>query len=77
MKIKVFAPPFLDGTSIDEHGWLELAEGGTLKDVYKLLRVPLALRPLLLCSVNYQKPSRNMRLKADDVVSIYFPLAGG
>lgn len=77
MKIKVYVPPFLPSDDIDQNGWLEVAEGTTLKDLYKVLKVPLALRPLLFCSVNYAKPVKSRPLQAGDVVSIYFPLAGG
>lgn len=77
LKIKVYAPPFLHGDDIDENGWLEVTEGTTLKDLYKVLKVPVILRPVIICSVNYAKPEKNQLLKAGDIVSIYYPVAGG
>ena len=77
MKVKVYAPPFLNGDAIDEMGNLEVPTGATLRDVYKKLQVPLLLRPVLLCSVNYEKSRLDRVLQEGDVISFFFPITGG
>ncbi len=77
MKIRVYAPPFFDHSCIDGSGLMEIAAGSTLADVYKKLGVPLVLRPILFCSVNYEKARSDRKLEDGDIVSIYFPLTGG
>lgn len=77
MRIKIYVPAFINHEQIDRNGWLEVPEGSTLKDVYKQLKVPPALRPILLCSVNYEKARLNKELKEGDVVSVFFPISGG
>lgn len=77
MKVKIYAPAFLSFENIDCNGFMKLKEDSALSDVYKELKVPLALRPILLCSVNYSKAKLNTRLKDGDVISIFFPMTGG
>ncbi len=77
MKVKVYAPPFVNGDAIDEMGNLEVPEGATLRYVYKKLQVPLLLRPVLLCSVNYEKARMDRVLQEGDVISFFFPISGG
>lgn len=77
MKVKVYAPAFLNDDEIDEMGNLEVPAGATLQDVYKKLRVPLLLRPVLFCSVNYEKSRLDRRLQEGDVISFFFPMSGG
>lgn len=77
MKVKVYAPAFLKGENIDEMGFMEVLTGATLRDVYKKLQVPLLLRAVLICSVNYEKSRLDQRLEEGDVISFFFPLSGG
>ncbi|HOQ10466.1 MAG TPA: MoaD/ThiS family protein [Syntrophomonadaceae bacterium] len=77
MKVKVYALPFLNGDAIDEMGFMEVPEGATLRYVYKKLQVPLLLRPILLCSVNYEKARMDQVLQDGDVISFFFPISGG
>lgn len=77
MKIRVYAPPFLDHSCIDQNGMIEVDSGAALADVYKKLRVPLVLKPILFCSVNYEKARPDRKLAEGDTVSIYFPMTGG
>jgi len=77
MKVKVYAPAFLNGDEIDEMGNLDVPTGATLRDVYKKLQVPLLLRPVLICRVNYEKSRLDRKLQEGDVISFLFPISGG
>jgi molybdopterin converting factor small subunit len=77
MRVKVYPLPFLKDDALDEMGNLEIPDGATLRDVYKKLQVPLLLRPVLLCSVNYEKSSLDRVLQEGDVISFFFPITGG
>jgi len=77
MKITVYAPPFVSHDSLDEDGSMELEEGACLREVYRHLKVPPPLRPVLVCMVNYERVRRSTPLKDGDVVSFLTPLAGG
>lgn len=77
MQVKVYAPAFLDHKSIDSTGMMEIPPGSTLAEVYKKLKAPLIIWPVLLSSINYEKAALNRTLNDGDVVSIYFPLSGG
>lgn len=77
IRIKVYAPAFVDRTALDPLGYMELADGATLGHVYKKLRVPLLLRPVLYCTVNYDRVKMNTALKDGDTVSFLAPISGG
>ncbi len=77
MKIKVYAPPFFNLSAIDEDGFIEVEEGSTLNTLYKKLRIPLPIRPLIIGSVNYERVKLTYKLKDGDVVSILSMLSGG
>ena len=44
MKVKVYAPLFGDTSSLDDNGYLELQEGARLRDVYRILKIPMLVR---------------------------------
>jgi molybdopterin converting factor small subunit len=77
MKIKVYAPGFLDFNYIDENGYMELEDGSTINEVFKKLKVPFYMKKFLIFSVNYEKASLKTRLKEGDTVSFLTPLSGG
>jgi molybdopterin converting factor small subunit len=77
MLIKVYAPAFINRSALDENGFLYSEETLSLKQLYRLLKVPLLLRPILLCSVNYEQVPMNTPLKDGDVVSFITPISGG
>lgn len=77
MRIKIYAPAFLDHSRLDHQGCLEVEEGARLGKILDQLRVPLLLRPVLLCTVNYDRVKLSTRLKDGDVVSIIAPISGG
>ena len=63
IRVKVYAPGFVSHDSV-----------GTL---YKKLKLPIPLRLVIACSVNYGQAKRNTRLKDGDIVTFLFPTAGG
>jgi molybdopterin converting factor small subunit len=73
----VYAPPFASYEHVDPHGYLEIEDGATLKDLFRKLKMPFAFGAVLFCKVNYDKATLDMKLKDGDVVSFYSPLAGG
>ena len=54
-----------------------MEEGARLNDLYKVLKVPLILRPLLITSVNYDRRRPLTELSDGDEVSIFWPVSGG
>lgn len=77
IKVKVYAPAFSSFQHVDDDNFMELPAGATLKDVFRCLKIPLPLRPFLVCTVNYEKAGLNTPLDNGDVVSFFTPLAGG
>lgn len=77
MRVKVYAPAFLNHDCLDAQGYLEMAEGARLRHALDALRVPLVLRPVLLCTLNYERVKLSTHLKDGDVVSIIAPISGG
>ena len=56
---------------------LDLPPGARLVSVYRRLKIPLVVQPLVICLVNYQRVKLNTQLKDGDVISFMLPLAGG
>jgi molybdopterin converting factor small subunit len=77
LKVRITAPPFCDHSSIDNLGNIELAEGASLNDLYKKMKVAALLRPFLITSVNYEIARPSVTLSDGDDVSIFWPLSGG
>lgn len=77
MKVQVFPPPFANLRELDEDGMLNLKPGSNLFTVYRRLKIPLVLQPLVVCNVNYERVKMNTQLKDGDIVSFILPLAGG
>ncbi len=77
IKVKVYAPGFINHEPIDPNGYVELTDNDSLNSLYKKLRVPVIARPVLTSFVNYEPARLNTRLKDGDVVSLLFPVAGG
>jgi molybdopterin converting factor small subunit len=77
LKVKVYAPSFCDLSAVDEEGYMSLKEGSTVNALYKKLKVPLALRPFMICSVNYEPAEWTQKLKDGDTVSMLTPVSGG
>lgn len=77
MTVQVYPPPFANLNALDEDGMLILEPGARLSTVYRRLKIPLVLQPLVICHVNYQRVKLNTQLKDGDVISFILPLAGG
>ncbi len=77
LKVKVYAPGFINHDSIDPDGFVDLKEGASIGTLYQELKVPLPLRLILVCSVNYELGQLSTKLKDGDIVSILFPVSGG
>lgn len=77
MKVQVYPPPFANLTTLDEDSMMVLPPGTRLFTVYRRLKIPLVLQPLVICHVNYQRVKLNTQLKDGDVISFMLPLAGG
>jgi len=77
MKVQVYPPPFASLTALDEDGMMVLPPGARLSTIYRRLKIPLVLQPLVICHVNYQRVKLNTQLKDGDVISFMLPLAGG
>ncbi|MBI9107924.1 MAG: MoaD/ThiS family protein [Spirochaetales bacterium] len=77
MNVRITAPPFCDHSRVDDSGFIKLKDEAKLNSLYKLLKVPLPLRPLLITVVNYERARPGLLLKDGDEVSIFWPLSGG
>jgi molybdopterin converting factor small subunit len=77
IRVQVYPPPFASLTNLDEDGMMILPPGARLATVYRQLKIPLLLQPLVICQVNYQRVKLNTQLKDGDVISFMLPLAGG
>lgn len=77
MKVRVFAPSYCSFALVDDDNYMELKEGATLQEVLRNLKIPVHLRPITICMVNYQKVKKHTVLKEGDVISFLAPLVGG
>jgi molybdopterin converting factor small subunit len=77
MRVRVYAPAFIDHTAFDAGGFVELPQTASVGDLYRILKISLPLRLVLACSVNYEQAKTSTKLKDGDVVSFLFPISGG
>ncbi len=77
IKVKVYLPPYLDVSRLDESGYVELFEGARLRDLFKELRIPFPLGTVKLCRVNYEKARLASKLEDGDTVSFFSLISGG
>jgi molybdopterin converting factor small subunit len=77
VRIKVYLPPYLNHSRVDEHGYVEIEKGARLKDLFKLLKVPFPIGAVHLCRVNYDKADLRQQLQDGDIVSFYSLISGG
>lgn len=76
-KIKIYALPMCSFEHIDDDGYMIVEEGGTLRDVYKMIKLPMPLRYMGLCRVNYEKPKLSQVINDGDIISFLYPVSGG
>jgi len=77
IKVKVYLPPYLGRSRLDESGYVELFEGATLRDLFKDLSIPFPPGTVQLCRVNYEKARLKDKLKDGDTVSFFSLISGG
>jgi molybdopterin converting factor small subunit len=77
IKVRINAPPFCDHSLVDESGCINLESGAKLSSLYKIIKVPAALRLLMITSVNYERARPSRELIDGDEVSIFWPISGG
>ncbi|MGM0652400.1 MAG: MoaD/ThiS family protein [Bacillota bacterium] len=79
MRVRVYLPPFIksDDSKLDQDGYIELEEGTTMRELFKILKVPLPYGMVHLCRVNYEKASLSRELKDGDTVSFFAIISGG
>jgi len=63
VRIKVYLPPYLNHSRVDEHGYVEIEKG--------------ASGAVHLCRVNYDKADLRQQLQDGDIVSFYSLISGG
>lgn len=77
IKVKVYAPAFINHEPISADGTVTLADRATLNDLYSRLKIPITLRLVCFCSVNYEAARWNTKLEDGDTVTFLFPISGG
>ena len=77
IKVKVYAPGFINHDPLDENGFLDLREGASMHTLFQKLKVPVPLRVILAYSVNYEQAKLTTKLKDGDIVTFLFPFTGG
>lgn len=77
MKIRVYAPPLSRLDCLDEAGMAELPEGASLKDLLKLLGLPLPSGFARLCLVNRERAEPGKVLREGDSVAFFAIVGGG
>jgi molybdopterin converting factor small subunit len=77
MRIKIYAPAWIDHTRLDRDGTLQVEEGATLTKVCEILKIPRLLRLDIFCSVNYDQVKMDTLLKDGDIVTFIAPISGG
>jgi molybdopterin converting factor small subunit len=77
MRVRVYAPAFGDHGAVDEKGFMDLPEGAVLADVYRRLKINPLVRPIVLCTLNYEFARKGAKLKDGDVVSFLSIVSGG
>jgi molybdopterin converting factor small subunit len=77
IKVRVYAPGFINHDAIDQNGFVELDDGVTVKQLFRKMKVTPVARMFLTSFVNYEPVKMNMKLKDGDVVSLMFPISGG
>jgi len=77
MKVKVYIAPFFNISAMDEDGFIDIKKGASVNALYKVLKIPLPLRPFVKCYVNHKPARLRQKLKDNDTVSMIGTIAGG
>lgn len=77
IRIEVFAPAICNFDRISREGYMEIQDGTTLREVLKVIKLPLIWRKLSFITVNSEKVDKDYVMRDGDVLSIFTPVAGG
>ena len=77
MRVTITAPAFCRRKHISGDGSIELPDAAAVAALYRRLRVPVLLRPLLVTTVNGAPARPSQKLADGDDVSILWPVGGG
>ena len=77
MKVKISVSGAASRAELDDDGMMLLDDGATVRTVYRKLKIPLYLRPLMKSWVNYETARMGDRLKDGDEVMFLILAAGG
>jgi molybdopterin converting factor small subunit len=77
IKVRVYAPGFINHDAIDQNGFVELDDDVSVKQLFRKMKVTPVARMIVTSFVNYEPAKMNMKLKDGDVVSLMFPISGG
>ncbi len=70
IKVRVYLPPYIKRSGLDEQGFAQLESVSTLKDLFEKLRVPFPAGAVHLCRVNYVKATLKQILNDGDLEEI-------
>ncbi len=77
IKVRVYAPGFINHDAIDQDGFVKLDDNVTVKQLFRKMKVSPLARMFVVSFVNYEPAKMNATLKDGDVVSLMFPVSGG
>ena len=77
MRVKISVSGFASRAEMDDDGTMALNDGATVRTVYRKLKIPLRLRPLMKSWVNYEPARMGDKLKDGDEVMFLILAAGG
>lgn len=77
VRIEIYAPSVCDFTHIEKGGYMQLEDNISLKEVLKIIKLPILWRKFSYITVNSDKVSSDYIMKDGDVLSIFMPVVGG
>ena len=77
IKVRVYLPPYLKRSGLDEQGFAQLESGSTLKDLFEKLKIPLPAGTVHLCRLNYENATLKHKLEEGNTVSFFSLISGG
>ncbi len=77
IKVRVYAPGFINHDAIDQDGFVELDDNVSVKKLFRKMKVSPLARMFVVSFVNYEPAKMDEKLKDGDVVSLMFPVSGG
>ena len=77
IRVKVFVPSWCDSRMLDERGWVEVAEGSTLADVIRMIKMSKFIAKVFQASVNGEAVPLTTPLQNGDVIGFFSLMTGG